>query len=58
VERYLSQLAAEVVDAADITDVYAEAGLGKLDITELNGVALQRLQDSETPDLAAAALRG
>ncbi|GAA2596305.1 type I restriction endonuclease subunit R [Winogradskya consettensis] len=57
VERYLSQLAAEVVDAADITDIYAEAGLGKLDITELNGVALQRLQESETPDLAAAALR-
>ncbi|WP_374251208.1 type I restriction endonuclease subunit R [Micromonospora sp. R77] len=57
VERYLSQLAAEVVDAADITDIYEEAGLGKLDITELNGVALQRLQDSETPHLAAAALR-
>jgi type I restriction enzyme R subunit len=57
VERYLSQLAAEVVDAADITDIYAEAGLGRLDITELNGVAIQRLQESETPDLAAAALR-
>ncbi|WP_406080422.1 type I restriction endonuclease subunit R [Micromonospora sp. NBC_00858] len=57
VERYLSQLAAEVVDAADITDIYEEAGLGKLDITELNGVALQRLQNSETPHLAASALR-
>ncbi|MEU7756716.1 type I restriction endonuclease subunit R [Micromonospora sp. NPDC049171] len=57
VERYLSQLAAEVVDAADITDIYEEAGLGKLDITELNSVALQRLQNSETPHLAASALR-
>jgi type I restriction enzyme, R subunit len=57
VERYLSQLAAAVVDAADITDIYAEAGLGRLDITELNGVAVQRLQESETPHLAAAALR-
>ncbi|WP_028182795.1 type I restriction endonuclease subunit R [Salinispora arenicola] len=57
VERYLSQLAAEVVDAADITDIYEEAGLGKLDITELNGVALQRLQNSDTPHLAASALR-
>lgn len=57
VERYLSQLAAEMVDAADITDLYAEAGLGKLDITELNGVALKRLQNSETPHLAASALR-
>lgn len=57
VERYLSQLAAEVVNAADITDIYEEAGLGKLDITELNGVALQRLQESETPYLAVSALR-
>nr|WP_243709533.1 type I restriction endonuclease subunit R [Micromonospora sp. 15K316] len=57
VERYLSQLAAEVVDAADITDIYEEAGLGKLDITELNAVALQRLQNSDTPHLAASALR-
>ncbi|WBB92110.1 hypothetical protein [Verrucosispora sp. WMMC514] len=46
--RYLSQLAAEVVDAADINDIYEEAGLGKLGITELNEVALQRLQNSDT----------
>ncbi|MDI5936679.1 MULTISPECIES: type I restriction endonuclease subunit R [unclassified Micromonospora] len=57
VERYLAALAAEVVDAADITDIYEEAGLGKLDITELNEVALQRLRDSETPHLAVSALR-
>ncbi|GAB3860669.1 hypothetical protein GCM10029963_63930 [Micromonospora andamanensis] len=55
--RYLSQLAAEVVDAADINDIYEEAGLGKLGITELNGVALQRLQNSDTPRLAASVLR-
>ncbi|MFV2097404.1 type I restriction endonuclease subunit R [Micromonospora sp. LOL_014] len=57
VERYLAQLAAQVVDAANITDIYEEAGLGRLDITDLNGVALQRLQDSETPHLAVSALR-
>ncbi|MFY1696722.1 type I restriction endonuclease subunit R [Solwaraspora sp. WMMA2101] len=57
VERYLAHLAAQVVDAAAITDIYEEAGLGRLDITDLNGVALQRLQDSETPHLAVSALR-
>jgi type I restriction enzyme R subunit len=57
VERYLAQLAAEVVDAADITDIYAEAGLGRLDITELNEAAIGRLENSETPHLAVEALR-
>ncbi len=57
VERYLAQLAAEVVDAADITDIYAQAGLGRLDITELNEAAIHRLENSETPHLAIEALR-
>jgi type I restriction enzyme R subunit len=57
VERYLAQLAAEAVDAADITDIYEEAGLGRLDITELNAAAIHRLENHETPQLAVEALR-
>ncbi|MCC5581785.1 type I restriction endonuclease subunit R [Microtetraspora sp. AC03309] len=57
VSLYLSQLAASVVDAAEITDLYAEAGIGHLDITQLNDEHLRRMQNSETPHLAAEALR-
>ncbi|MEU8270515.1 type I restriction endonuclease subunit R [Sphaerisporangium sp. NPDC049002] len=57
VNVYLSQLAASVVDADEITDLYAEAGLGRLDITHLNDEHLRELQDSETPHLTAEALR-
>ncbi|WP_157254922.1 type I restriction endonuclease subunit R [Nonomuraea typhae] len=57
VSIYLSQLAASVIDANEITDLYAEAGIGHLDITQLNDEHLRRLQHSETPHLAAEALR-
>ncbi|MEU7868126.1 type I restriction endonuclease subunit R [Dactylosporangium sp. NPDC049140] len=57
VNLYLSQLAASVVDAEAITDLYAEAGIGQLDITQLNEVQLRRLVDSETPHLSIEALR-
>ncbi len=57
VNLYLSQLAASVVDADDITDLYAEAGIERLDITSLNEEHLRRLQESETPHLTAEALR-
>ena len=57
VNLYLSQLAASVVEAEEITDLYAEAGLGHLDLTQLNGEALRKLQTSETPHLAVEALR-
>ena len=57
VRLYLEQLAASAVDAEEITDLYAEAGIGQLDITRLNEEALHRLQHSETPHLAAEALR-
>jgi type I restriction enzyme R subunit len=53
---YLSQLAASAVDAEEITDLYAESGLGRLDITRLNEAQLRRLQESETPNLAVEAL--
>ncbi|MER7467175.1 type I restriction endonuclease subunit R [Streptomyces sp. NPDC097981] len=57
VRRYLEALAASVVDADEITDLYAEAGIGKLDITRLNEAQLRRLEKSETPHLVAEALR-
>jgi len=57
VNVYLSQLAASVVDADTITDLYAEAGLGNLDITNLNSKHLRELQNTETPHLTAEALR-
>ncbi|MGW9636282.1 type I restriction endonuclease subunit R [Nocardiopsis alba] len=57
ISMYLSQLAASAVDAEEITDLYAEAGMGRLDITRLNEAQLKRLQESKTPHLAAEALR-
>ena len=57
VNLYLSQLAASVVEAEEITDLYAEAGIGQLDLTQLNEEALRKLQTSETPHLAVDALR-
>lgn len=57
VRRYLQALAASVVDADEITDLYAEAGLGRLDITRINDAQLRRLAESETPHLVTEALQ-
>ncbi|MFI0979439.1 type I restriction endonuclease subunit R [Streptomyces sp. NPDC021093] len=57
VRLYLEQLAASVVDADEITDLYEEAGIGRLDITRLNEAVLRRMENSETPHLVAEALR-
>lgn len=57
VQRYLQALAASVVDADAITDLYAEAGIGRLDITHLNEAQLRNLENSETPHLVTEALR-
>ncbi|MEU9561681.1 type I restriction endonuclease subunit R [Streptomyces sp. NPDC048161] len=57
VQLYLKQLAASVVDADDITDLYEQAGIGRLDITHLNEAQLRKLENSETPHLVAEALR-
>ncbi|MFD5753337.1 type I restriction endonuclease subunit R [Streptomyces sp. NPDC127033] len=57
VQLYLQALAASVVDAEEITDLYAEAGIGRLDITRLNEAQLRQLEDSETPHLVTEALR-
>ncbi|MET8486306.1 type I restriction endonuclease subunit R [Streptomyces tendae] len=57
VQRYLQALAASIVDADEITDLYAEAGIGRLDITRLNEAQLRKLANSETPHLVTEALR-
>ncbi|MFF4386268.1 type I restriction endonuclease subunit R [Streptomyces sp. NPDC001552] len=57
IRRYLEALAASVVDADEITDLYEEAGIGRLDITRLNDAQLRKLENSETPHLVAEALR-
>ncbi|WP_234402128.1 type I restriction endonuclease subunit R, partial [Thermobifida halotolerans] len=57
VRLYLEQLAASVVDADDITDLYADAGMGRLDITRINEAQLRKLENSETPHLVTEALR-
>ncbi|MGW0769730.1 type I restriction endonuclease subunit R [Streptomyces sp. NPDC002676] len=57
VQLYLRQLAASVIDADAITDLYEEAGIGRLDITRLNEAQLRKLENSETPHLVTEALR-
>ncbi|NEA34303.1 type I restriction endonuclease subunit R [Streptomyces sp. SID13031] len=57
VQRYLQALAASIVDADEITDLYVEAGIGRLDITRINEAQLRKLENSETPHLVTEALR-
>ncbi|RFS81437.1 type I restriction endonuclease subunit R [Actinomadura spongiicola] len=57
VQRYLKALAASVVDADKVTDLYEEAGIGRLDITRINDAQLRKLENSETPHLVTEALR-
>ncbi|MBC9717993.1 type I restriction endonuclease subunit R [Streptomyces sp. TRM66268-LWL] len=57
VALYLSQLTSAVVETGGVTDLFSEAGLDKADLTHLNDTFVVRLQDSETPHLAAEALR-
>lgn len=57
IRLYLQQLAASVVDAEDITDLYEQAGIGRLDITDINESQLRKLAQSETPHLVIEALR-
>ncbi len=57
VELYLAQLTSSVVETGGITDLFAEAGLETADLTHLNDALVAQLQSSETPHLAAEALR-
>ncbi|MFF4960196.1 type I restriction endonuclease subunit R [Streptomyces sp. NPDC001222] len=57
VELYLQQLTSSVVETGGITDLFAEAGLEIADLTHLNDALVAKLQNSETPHLAAEALR-
>ncbi|MFF1509293.1 type I restriction endonuclease subunit R [Streptomyces sp. NPDC058326] len=57
VELYLAQLTSSVVETGGVTDLLAEAGLETADLTHLNDALAAKLQSSETPHLAAEALR-
>ncbi|WP_098009620.1 type I restriction endonuclease subunit R [Streptomyces sp. sk226] len=57
VELYLAQLTSSVVETGGVTDLLAEAGLETVDLTHLNDALIAKLQSSETPHLAAEALR-
>ena len=57
VELYLSQLTSSVVETNGVTDLFAEAGLETADLTHLNDALVAQLLNSETPHLAAEALR-
>ncbi|KIQ63151.1 DEAD/DEAH box helicase [Kitasatospora griseola] len=57
VELYLAQLTSSVVETSGVTDLLAEAGLETADLTHLNDALVAKLQSSETPHLAAEALR-
>ncbi|MFE4620506.1 type I restriction endonuclease subunit R [Streptomyces sp. NPDC056747] len=57
VELYLAQLTSSVVETGGVTDLLAEAGLETADLSHLNDALVVKLQSSETPHLAAEALR-
>jgi type I restriction enzyme R subunit len=57
VELYLAQLTSSVVETGGVTDLFAEAGLETAELTHLNDALVAQLQNSETPHLAAEALR-
>ncbi|OEJ21564.1 DEAD/DEAH box helicase [Streptomyces agglomeratus] len=57
IELYLAQLTSSVVETGGVTDLLAEAGLETADLTHLNDALVAKLQSSETPHLAAEALR-
>ncbi|MER5480846.1 type I restriction endonuclease subunit R [Streptomyces sp. NPDC002734] len=57
IELYLSQLTSSVVETSGVTDLFAEAGLETADLTHLNDALVAQLQKSDTPHLAAEALR-
>ncbi|MFD5375311.1 type I restriction endonuclease subunit R [Streptomyces griseoincarnatus] len=57
VELYLSQLTSSVVETGGVTDLFAEAGLETADLTHLTDALVAQLQQSQTPHLAAEALR-
>ncbi|WP_431951189.1 type I restriction endonuclease subunit R [Actinacidiphila sp. bgisy167] len=57
IELYLAQLTSSIVETDGVTDLFAEAGLETAELTHLNDALVAQLQNSETPHLAAEALR-
>ncbi|WP_166846082.1 type I restriction endonuclease subunit R [Isoptericola sp. BMS4] len=57
VQRLLNQLTATAVDAHDVVDIYAAAGLTRPRLDELDDEFLARAKASENPQVAIEALR-
>jgi type I restriction enzyme R subunit len=57
VELYLRQLTAGAIEAGEVTDIYAAAGIGRPDLSHLDEAFVQKMRQSEHPHLAIEALR-
>jgi len=57
VELYLRQLTAGAIEAGDVTDIYAAAGIGRPDLSHLDEAFIERMRQSQHPHLAIEALR-
>jgi type I restriction enzyme R subunit len=57
VELYLKSLAASVVEADGVTDIYAAAGIGRPDLSHLDEKFIERMRAQRNPALAIEALR-
>jgi type I restriction enzyme R subunit len=57
VELYLKSLAASVIEAGGVTDIYAAAGLGRPDLSQLDEAFIERMRAQRHPALAIEALR-
>jgi hypothetical protein len=57
VELYLRQLTASSIEAGGVTDVYAAAGVGRPDVSQLDEAFIARMQREQHPHLVIEALR-
>jgi type I restriction enzyme, R subunit len=57
VELYLRQLTASAIEAGGVTDIYAEAGIGKPDLSHLDDSFVKKMQEQSHPHLVIEALR-
>ena len=57
VELYLRQLTAGIIESDGVTDIYAEAGIERPDLSHLDDAFLERMRQHPHPTLAINALR-
>jgi type I restriction enzyme, R subunit len=57
VELYLKSLAASVIEAGGVTDIYAVAGIERPDLSHLDEAFIERMRAHRQPTLAIEALR-